>query len=61
MIFIQIFVEYVVPTVALIALGGYLEYKFGSKAAAEVAALKASVASLHAKADAVKAAVDAKI
>jgi outer membrane murein-binding lipoprotein Lpp len=55
--------EYVVIGVILaiiLAAGGYLEHKFGSKVAADVASVKNDVAELHDKVDAVKIAVEKK-
>lgn len=51
---IQFVVEYVIPTIALIALGGYLEHKFGAKVAARVTALEARVAAAEAAVNAAK-------
>jgi outer membrane murein-binding lipoprotein Lpp len=63
MLAIQVIIEYVLPVVALIALGGYLEYRFGAKVqatvSADVAALKADVASLKSKANVAAADVSA--
>lgn len=59
----EVLLEGVLPAVALMGLGAYLEYRFGSKLAARVAALEAKVHGAEAavKADVSKAsaAVDA--
>jgi hypothetical protein len=54
---LQFVIEYVVPTLALIGLGGYLEHKFGAKLAARVAVLETKVHGAEAKVAAVDAAV----
>lgn len=57
-------VEYVIPSLGLIAIGAVLEAKFGGKVAAKVQAdmaeVQADVAAAHARVSAVEAAVTAK-
>lgn len=44
---IQLVVQYVIPTVALVGLGGYLEHRFGSKVSSRVASVEARVAAIE--------------
>lgn len=53
---LEVVIEYVVPSLALMAAGAFLEYKFGAKVSARVTALEARLATLEGKAS---AAVDA--
>jgi hypothetical protein len=49
MFFIQLTVHYLVPTLALIFAGAYLEHRFGSKVTSRVAAVEARLAAVEAK------------
>lgn len=46
--FLNVFFKVALPAIALLGLGGYLEYKYGSAAKLKISALEAKFAALEA-------------